>query len=94
MAVFSGCLTRLFFYFNWEHFLFEIEFSWRQIFEILIIHKPSLGSCELPQKLGQIDLAILTFIGNKQTDKQSIYIYIDCDMMKVFYFCEKEQLEQ
>ena len=28
----------------------KIEFCWRLIFEILIIHKPSLGSCEIPQK--------------------------------------------
>jgi len=25
----------------------EIEFYWRSLFEILIIHKPSLGSCEI-----------------------------------------------
>jgi len=28
--------------------LLEIEFCWRQIFEILIIEKPSLGSCGIP----------------------------------------------
>ena len=27
----------------------KIEFGWRQIFENLIIHKPSLGSREIPQ---------------------------------------------
>ena len=41
---------------------------------ILIIYKPT-------QNLGTICLAVLTFIGhkqtNKQTDKQIIYIYID-----------------
>ena len=29
----------------------EIEFWWRQIFEILIIHEPSLGSLDVPQKI-------------------------------------------
>ena len=29
----------------------KIGFSWRLIFEILIIHKPSLGSCEVPLKM-------------------------------------------
>ena len=53
-------------------------------FLILTIHKPSLGSCEVPQKeFGWIGSADLTFIGHKQTDKHSIYIYsfsiyIDC----------------
>ena len=45
------------------------------IFVVLSIHKPSLGSSEVPQKkLCPIGLAILTFIGYKQTDKQSINI--------------------
>ena len=44
-----------------------------------IIHKPSLGSLEVPQKnVGRIGLAVLTFIGykqtNKQTDKPNLYI--------------------
>ena len=29
----------------------KIEFWWRQIFEILMIHKPSLGSPDVPQKI-------------------------------------------
>ena len=29
----------------------KIEFGWRQIFENLIIHKPTLGSREIPQKI-------------------------------------------
>ena len=56
----------------------KIEFWWRQIFEILIIHKPSLGSLDVPQKnVGPIGSAVLTFIGyktNKQTDKPNLYI--------------------
>ena len=44
------------------------------------MHKPSLGSCEVPQKyLGPIGSAVLTFIGYKQTDtqteRQAKYIY-------------------
>ena len=31
--------------------LLEIKFCWKLIFEILIIHKPFLGSCEVPQKI-------------------------------------------
>jgi len=38
----------------------------------LIIHKPSLGSLDVPQKnLGPIGSAVLTFIGYKQTDRQT-----------------------
>ena len=55
------------FYFLCKHFFFEIkymgvllvnktknfaDFWWRQIFENLIIHKPSLGSSDDPQKFG------------------------------------------
>ena len=37
-----------------------------------IIHTPSLGKREVPQKnLGPIGSAVLTFIGYKQTDKQT-----------------------
>ena len=44
------------------------------------MHKPSLWSCEVPQKnLGPIGLAVLTFIGykqtNRQTDRQAKFIY-------------------
>ena len=31
--------------------LMTFEFCWRVIFEILIFHKPSLGICEVPQKI-------------------------------------------
>ena len=40
--------------------LMTIEFCWRLIFEILVIHKPSLGP---------IGSAVLTFFEYKQTDK-------------------------
>ena len=46
-----------------------IEFSWRLIFEILILHKPSLRGPV--QNLDSIGSAVLTFIGYKQTDKYS-----------------------
>ena len=57
--------------------LLEIEFWLKQIFETLIIHEPSLGSC-------RIGSAVLTFIGhqrtdrhpNRQTPKQTSKIYI------------------
>ena len=39
----------------------EIEFLWRQVFEILIIHKPSLGSLDRQT--------------NKHTDRQAKFIY-------------------
>ena len=44
----------------------------KTIFKISIIHKPSLGSLDLSQKnLGPIGSAVLTFIGYKQTDRQT-----------------------
>ena len=38
----------------------------------LSIHKPSLGSCESPQKCS----AVLTFIGYKRRDRQTSKVYI------------------
>ena len=67
-------------HFHCEHFLFvyigkkkfrgfskfsKIEFLWRQIFENSIIHKPSLGSRDVPQTNKQT---------NRQTDKPNLYI--------------------
>ena len=43
-----------------------------QVFVTLSIHKPSLGSCEVPHKIWA--WPVLTFFGHKQTDKQSLYI--------------------
>ena len=51
---------------DFEH-LMKIEICWGLIFEILIIHKPSLGPCEVSQKFDPDQF-------NKQIDKQSIYI--------------------
>ena len=45
-------------------------------FEILIIHKPFLGSHEVIQNLGPIGSAVLTFIGYKQTDRQIRKVFI------------------
>ena len=49
--------------------LMEIEFCWRQIFVILISHKPSLVSNEVPQKIGQDRF--------NQKGKQTVYMYIN-----------------
>ncbi len=52
--------------------LMKIEFWWRQIFKISIIHNPSLWSRDVPQKIWtRSGSAVLTFIGHKQTDKQT-----------------------
>ena len=62
----------------------KIEFWWRESFEILIIHKPSLF-----QNLGPIGSAVLTFIGYKQTNRQANYIDINeiiDKKTKVIYF--------
>ena len=41
-----------------------------------MIHKPSLGSLDVPQKnLGPIGSAVLTFIEYKQTPRQAKFIY-------------------
>ena len=42
-------------------------YFFRQIFEIFSIHT----RCELPQKLGPIGSAVFTFIGYRQTNKQT-----------------------
>ena len=70
--------------------LTKIEFCWRKIFEILIIHRPSLAPwCGPLQQFGPIDWAVLTFIGHKQTDRQaSIYVYIDMCVYFVFFQIE------
>ena len=44
-----------------------------QIFEILIIHKPSLGPRDPTQNLGLIGSAVLKIIGHKQA--KFIYRY-------------------
>ena len=46
-----------------------------QIFEILIIHKPSLGSRKLPQKYGPNHFSRFDVFWN-QTNKQTSKVYI------------------
>ena len=50
-----------------------IEFWWRQIFEILIFHKPSLGSLDGPQKIWARSVQPFWRLldTNKQTDRQT-----------------------
>ena len=62
----------------------KIEFWWRQIFEILIIHKPSLWSRDVPQKIWARSVQPFWRLldtnrqtdrqTNKQTDKPNLYI--------------------
>ena len=49
----------------------NIEFLWRQIFETLIIHKPSLGSLEKfgPDRFSRFDVYWIQT--DRQTDKQT-----------------------
>ena len=59
----------------------KIEFWWRQIFEILIIHKPSLGSLDVPQKIGPDRFSRFDFYWiqtDRQTDRQAKFIYRCC----------------
>ena len=66
-----------------------IEFWWRQIFEILMIHKPSLESLDVPQKIwGWSVQPFWRFLDtNKQTDKQTDKpnLFIDIDENTKFY---------
>ena len=50
-----------------------IEFWWRQIFEILIFHKSSLGSLDVPQKIWARSVQPFWRLldTNKQTDTQT-----------------------
>ena len=53
--------------------LMKNEFWWRQIFEILIIHKPSLGSLDVPQKIWARSVQPFWRLldTNRQTDRQT-----------------------
>ena len=51
--------------------LLEIEFCWRQIFVILIIHKPSLGHVMSHTKFGPDRFSRFNVYWIKQTDKQT-----------------------
>ena len=59
--------------------LLEIKFCWRQIFKILIFHKPSLGSCDVSHKIWTWSVQPFWCLldTNKQTDRQTSKIYID-----------------
>jgi len=61
--------------------LMKIEFWWRQIFEILVIHKPFLGSLGVPQKIWARSVQPFWRLldTNKQTDTQTDKpnLYID-----------------
>jgi len=61
--------------------LMTIEFWWRQIFEILIIDKPSLESLDVPQKIWarSVQLFWRLLDTNRQTDRQTDKpnLYID-----------------
>ena len=54
------------------HKLMKIKLCCRLIFKILIIHKPSLGSCEVPQKMlaKSVRLFLRLLDTNQQTNKQ------------------------
>ena len=52
----------------------KIEFLWRQIFEILIIHKPSLWSRDGPQKIWARSVQLFRRL--LDTNKQTSQIYI------------------
>jgi len=62
-----------------------IEFWWRQIFEILIFHKPSLGSLDVSQKIWArsvqpFDVYWIQTVKqtDKQTNRQAKFIYRCC----------------
>ena len=48
----------------------QIEFCWRKIFELFIIYKPPLGTCEVQTKFGPARFSRfdVLWIKNKQTD--------------------------
>ena len=63
---------------NLKKILWFLKIYWHQIFEILIIHKLSLGSRDVPHKIWsrsvQPFLHLLDTNRQRHTDKQSIYI--------------------
>ena len=55
----------------------KIEFRWRLFLEILIIHKPALGTCEVPHKIWANQFwrfDVYWIPTNKHPDMKSIYI--------------------
>ena len=75
--------------------LMKIEFWWRQIFENLIIHKPSLGSREIPQKIWTRSVQPFWRLldtnrqTNRQTDKPNLYIDSENNVPFVFVIIKK-----
>ena len=67
--------------FSW--ILKNLNFS-RQNFSILTIHKPSLGSCEVPQKFGP-DRFSRFVVYRIRKDKQTSKVYIDIQVKKLRY---------
>ena len=61
--------------------IFCVDFL-RQLFEILSILKPSLGSCEVPHTIS----VILTSIGYKQTDNRLFIISKNYDNFYLNYY--------
>ena len=65
----------------------KIEFWWRHIFEILIIHKPSLWSRDVPQKIWPDRFSrfdVYWIQTNKQTDTPNLYIDLQIDCLYSF----------
>ena len=83
-----------------------IEFWWRQIFEILMIHKPSLESLDVPQKIWARSVQPFWRIldtnkqTDRQTDRQAKFIYrfskimFSCAVQKAFktHFIKKSAM--
>ena len=69
----------------------KIEFCWRLIFENVIIHKPSLGSCEVPYKFGHDRISHFQFwcllVTNGQTKRKEKYIYRSFASYCLYVYC-------
>ena len=78
--MFSLCTSRIF---KILKNLMTIEFWWRQIFEILMIHEPSLGSLDVPQKnwARSVQPFWRLLDTNKQTNKQTDKL---CKLWRIF----------
>ena len=59
----------------------------RQIFSILSVHKPFLGSCEVPQKIWARSFQPFwrLLVKNKQTNRQTKYIYRFTPVVWIFF---------
>ena len=61
---------------NWM----KIEFCWRQIFEILIMHKPSHGSCEVPHKIWAWSVQPFRRLLNTNRQTSKVYLYREIEV--------------